>query len=179
MKVMYTKYESLPEYSPVGNKGDYSKIQAQLFKSKGLILPAWEELDIRNKGNLVVFTGEPWEILVGVQDGKEIYNLKYTMETGFYSDTGSIPPILRSIVDNDDPDFLIGFFLHDANYKYRFLSREKADELLRAMAEKNGAGIFARNAVYYTVRALAASSYSKKANEDKLAKCLKYKYKKG
>jgi hypothetical protein len=73
---------------------------------------------------------------------------------GFVSDQGSIPPWLRSIVDDDD-ESLAGFFIHD------FLShrdcpiqiiREKTDQVLLDVIKGQGQNKFISWLTYRSVR---------------------------
>lgn len=53
------------------------------------------------------------------------------IEAGFETDFGSIPPQLRSFVDDDDPKALCAFLRHDKRYKDGSLPRLDADVELR------------------------------------------------
>lgn len=158
MKVLNVIYEVMPTVKQVTCKQDYDKVQLFLYNVHGFILPPWDELDIQFKGNMVVFI-ENWVCKVRVLQGKKIYELTYKFSPGFISDKGSVPKLLRSIVDNDDPQFLVAFYIHDANYKCHFLNRDQSDDLLRAMGKFAGAGIFKRNAVYQSVNLFGGSAY--------------------
>lgn len=162
MKVLSVNYDITPSYKPVTCKGDYDKVQAHIYNlTKGnVILEPWDDLEIQHKGNIVVFT-EPWHCEIEVLIHGKKYILKYDFEIGFISDKGSVPGWARSYIDNDDPLFLIAFFIHDGNYSCHWLSRSFSDQLLRDMGGYRGARIGKRNIVYRIVWIAGKSAYKR------------------
>jgi hypothetical protein len=162
MKVLCVSYEVTPTVKQVTCKSDYDQVQSYLYKktNKEVLLPNWDSLDIMHKGNIVVFL-EKWECEIDLYINKKKITRKYTALPGFISDKGSVPEKLRSMVDNDDPDFLMGFYIHDMNYACHYMSRSDSDSLLREMGKYHGAGWYKRNKVYWAVKIAGRSAYKK------------------
>jgi hypothetical protein len=176
MKVLDVRYEVTPTVKQVTCKADYDKVQKYVYDTRGVIITPWDELDIQHKGNIVVFL-DPWECEVELLENNKRKILKYNTSVGFISDKGSVPTKLRSIVDNDDPQFLIGFYIHDINYDCHYASRSNADQLLRAMGEYRGAGLYKRNKVYWALKIAGAKAYRDgKKNLNRAKKKAKFQY---
>lgn len=159
MQVTYVAYDITPTVKQITHKADYDKVQLLVYNLHGLVLEPYDELDIQYKDSMVVFM-EPWKVKIGLIHNKKQYCVSYEFDPGFISDKGSVPKYLRSIVDNDDGDFLMSFYIHDANYKCHFMTRGESDDLLREMAKYYGAGIIRRNAVYQAVNWFGKSAYN-------------------
>jgi hypothetical protein len=131
--VLEINYESTPTYKPVTCKADYDKVQRHIYRitDSEVLIPEWKTLDIQHKGNIVVFT-EPWWCEVTVLINGKKYILRYDCEIGFISDKGSVPKKARSFIDNDAPEWLIPFFLHDIGFDTHDLgSRNLTDQILK------------------------------------------------
>lgn len=160
MKILDVRYDCMPSIKQVTCKSDYSQVQKFIYdKTNGEVqITPWSDLDIQQKGNIVVFI-EPWECEIEIyKNGKKVVH-KFEFQTGFVCDKGSIPPKLRSFVDNDDPQFLVGFYVHDANYTCHFFNRLHSDELLRDMGGYRGAGWWKKFKVYRTLRIFGSDAY--------------------
>jgi len=46
---------------------------------------------------------------------------EFSFDKGYMTDFGSVPPIFRSFIDNDDPHAIFAFLIHDALYQTRCL----------------------------------------------------------
>jgi hypothetical protein len=46
---------------------------------------------------------------------------EFSFKKGYMTDFGSVPPIFRSFIDNDDPHAIFAFLVHDALYQTRCL----------------------------------------------------------
>lgn len=134
MQVLSIDYETTPTYKPVTCKADYSMVQRDIYEAHGVLILPWDTLDIQHKGNIIVFT-ERWECTVTFMYKGAKYYYTYVFEPGFICDKGSVPGWARSYVDNDCPEFLIAFIIHDANYACHFVgvNRLMSDSLLRYM----------------------------------------------
>lgn len=71
---------------------------------------------------------------------------------GLKTNFGSIPSVLRWLVDKDDPHFLVAFLNHDLDYLVRWTSRSIADARLAFYAKELGAPLWKRALVYTGVR---------------------------
>jgi len=172
MKVISISYNITPTYKPVTCEADYAMVQRGLYNLRDVLIRPWSDLDIQHRGNIVVFT-EEWKVTVTFLYKKKKYKFKYVFSPGFICDKGSIPKIARSYVDNDCPEFLFGFFVHDANYACHFpgVDRDMSDQLLRYMgrygAENKGdtikpkAGAIKAFAVYRAVWIAGAGAWEK------------------
>jgi len=81
----------------------------------------------------------------------------YIVPEGFKTNYASIPQILRSIIDNDDPVLKDAAVLHDYLYSLPKFTREEADNILREAMKDLGAPWWKRQVVYYSVRIAGAS----------------------
>lgn len=164
MTIIDIRYTTTPTLKQVTCKADYDKVQKYVYDHKKILIPPWSLLDIMQKGNIVVFI-EPWECEIEILESDRRKILKYRAEVGFISDKGSVPPYLRSFVDNDDPQFLIPYYIHDINYACHYMSRGDSDKLLRDMGKYNGAGIYKSSKVYYAVYFGGSNAYKKSDRE--------------
>jgi len=158
MKILDVRYDQMPSIKQVTQKSDYDKVQKFIYEKEGKVITPWGMLDIQQKGNIIVFV-EDWSCEVDVYKNGKRVTYKYDFECGFISDKGSIPPKLRSFVDNDDPDFLVGFYIHDANYACHFFDRSNSDKLLRGMGKYHGSGSYKAGKVYWAVWFAGADAY--------------------
>ena len=77
----------------------------------------------------------------------------YPIPVGFYTDFGSIPKVLQSVISSWDRKCLVGFVLHDYLYYTGKVSRLTADKALLELMKKYGAGFIKRHTIYRSVRA--------------------------
>lgn len=97
-----------------------------------------------------------WEVIVDFQRHGHI------VPAGFKTNFGSIPALLKGIIDDDDPRFLEDFVLHDFNYTEAKLTRVQCDEMLRdAIAKKDKVLALL---VFEAVRIGGGSHYGKKCD---------------
>jgi len=158
MEILDVRYDQMPSIKQVTCKGDYDKVQKFLYEKDGILITPWSDLDIQQKGNIVVFI-EDWICKIEILEKGKRKIYKYSFQAGFVCDKGSIPPKLRSFVDNDDPQLLVGFYVHDSNYACHFLPRLESDELLRDMGDFRGASWWKKFKVYRVLRIAGGSAY--------------------
>ena len=56
-------------------------------------------------------------------------NYRFKMLRGFIFDKASVPPFLRSVVDNDDPDVMISAMCHDAMFALHLVPFKQANKM--------------------------------------------------
>jgi len=78
------------------------------------------------------------------------------------TDFGSVPRLLWFIVNPLDPQFVVGFLIHDDLYSNKNISRFFADSVLRYIGGLYGASTLKQLAVYYAVRMGAHSHFKRK-----------------
>ena len=161
MKVLNIEYDLMPEFRHSTCEADYSKTQKYIYETYGVIITPYDDLDIQHKGNIIVCTS-PWKCKVTVFINGKNRVIDFSIDIGFICDKGSVPKLGRFYIDNDSPEWLIGFILHDILYAGHFgFSRNEADQLLKAIGLygamrksdtiKPRASNASANVVYYSV----------------------------
>lgn len=79
-------------------------------------------------------------------------NQIYVAHTGFETNLASIPKILRSFVDNDDPHIKDAAVIHDYLYTIKTLTRLQCDAVLFRACRSLGCGLIKAYTVYFSVR---------------------------
>lgn len=118
------------------NERDYLETKKWFFEEHDIELPNIEDLPVKLSEARILL--HPLKILIGTNEG----TLVYEFDRGFITDFASVPSIFRSAIDNDDSDLVLGAFVHDANFRYHYLSFELSNYLFRVMNEKAGASWF-------------------------------------
>jgi hypothetical protein len=86
-------------------------------------------------------------------------NQIYVAPTGFETNLASIPKILRSFVDNDDPQVKDAAVIHDWVYTVKALTRAQCDAVLFRACRSLGCGLIKAYAVYCAVRVGGSGNY--------------------
>lgn len=89
-------------------------------------------------------------------------NQIYVVPAGFETNLASIPPCLRSFIDNDDPHVKDAAVIHDWLYTTGQLTRAQADAVLFRACRNLGAGYIKAYTVYLGVRIGGAAHYQDK-----------------
>lgn len=87
-------------------------------------------------------------------------NQIYVAPAGFETNLASIPKILRSFVDNDDPHIKDAAVIHDWLYTEKTLTRAQCDAVLFRAARSLGCGLIKAYTVYFAVRIGGSSHYN-------------------
>lgn len=66
------------------------------------------------------------------------YWIQFKFYPGYITDLASVPRVLRSLIDNDDPDLVLAALPHDFNFSTHFLPFMETNALLAAMARAGG-----------------------------------------
>lgn len=111
-------YKGLPivvPYIPHNSDAVFS-----FFSSKGVAIPKLSEM---GKGNVTwyILTTDFTVIIDHVLYGK----IEIDSFVGSQTDWGSVPRMARSFVDNDDPQLLMAFWIHDKLFQTQFFGIDK------------------------------------------------------
>ena len=88
---------------------------------------------------------------------------------GFKTDGGSIPKAFQNIIAPFGKG-IFGFTVHDAFYGTYYVDRYIADNLLYAINDLSGMGVFKRNSVYYSLRAGGGFAWDNKVQSERHTK---------
>lgn len=111
----------------------YQKTVAE-FQARGIQLPAWDNLMPQNKEDMQLLLS-PLRLTVELMDGTA---LEYDFKPGYVTDLASVPPKLRSLVDNDNRHILLAAFVHDANYGGQLLPWGRSNSIFGDMIVEAG-----------------------------------------
>ena len=102
------------------------------------------EIDISKKDQRYRFTKEL----------KVVYkNINVTIPVGFYTDFGSIPKVLHSILSPMDRKCIVAYAVHDYLFYTGDIPRVEADKNMLKLMKKYGVSWWKRKSVYRGVRA--------------------------
>lgn len=108
---------------------DYAATRKQFKDEFAILLPNLKDTPFANSSDVRVLLNDI-TIKVTTDDGVRYYHFK----KGFITDLASVPKILRSLVDNDDEVMLLAALVHDANFRWHFLSSfKRANDMFRQM----------------------------------------------
>lgn len=113
-------------------KGDYEKCKAEFLK-ENIVLPDLKNLPFDSWEDVRILLA-PLEVVVYTSEGV----LRYKFKKGFITDFASVPSFFRSIVDNDSPYVILPAIVHDANFRYHFLSYKESNKLFKKMIRLSG-----------------------------------------
>lgn len=108
---------------------DYSKTRRDMLDKYAIKLPTEEALDLWHEDDLRMLL-EPVMIVIYHSSG-EVWI--YTFRTGWMYDTGSVPKVMRSVVDNDERRLMVPTMVHDANFRGHWLRFGATNKLFRKM----------------------------------------------
>ena len=132
-------------------------------------MPELEDLPVDLK-EMRVLTSR-LKVRVRTSEGVHIYEF----EPGFITDFASVPSMFRSFIDNDNQDLVISSLVHDANFRYHYMTFTKSNLLFKKMNRMAGAGWFTSNASYWAVNSKwGRKSYGDKPRET--AEFVEYKW---
>ena len=89
---------------------DYSRLRRDYIDQFAIKLPTAKELALENERDLRLLA-EPVTIEITLNGGDA---LSYTFRKGWIHDTASVPPFMRSFIDNDDRRLVLAAMVHDA-----------------------------------------------------------------
>lgn len=124
---------------------DLRRIQPERYGEQNAIFHATHSYGLPPKKMLTLF-GDPSElkllltpltITITFADSSWV---QYMFKPGFFFDEGSVPPALRSIVDNDELAMTMAAFPHDANFACHFFSFSETNSLFYRMLRYYGMG---------------------------------------
>ena len=92
----------------------------------------------------------------------------FKVEKGYKTDLGSVPKLLWWIISPDDPQFIVGFIIHDSLYGESNVTRFFADALLAYIGSLYGASYLKYLAIYYAVRLGGRGHFKRKQLQMKL-----------
>lgn len=118
-KVRDIRIIGLPVFVPVVNK-HYTKIKRDIHTGYGIEIPS--KVDMELDKNVL------WYVSVACFSVHVVYDsfeYKFSFSQGFMTDNGSIPHFLQSIITNNNPMALIGFFCHDLLYQTKHFGENK------------------------------------------------------
>ena len=113
---------------------DYSRLRRDYIDQFAIKLPTAKELDLENERDLRLLA-EPVTIEITLNGGDA---LSYTFRKGWIHDTASVPPFMRSFIDNDDRRLVLAAMVHDANFRGHWLRFAKTNRLFRKMSIEAG-----------------------------------------
>lgn len=123
----------------------YNKLVMNVWEETGKMMPYFSLMaQYDNPDRLHVFRDK---VTVRVfKNGLMIR--EYIFHPGFITDKGSVPAIVHSIVDNDDPNWIVIFYLHDADFVLKRKSFDACQEQMNDLAKTNpNIGFFTRKMV--------------------------------
>ena len=88
---------------------DYSRLRRDYIDEFAIKLPTAKELDLKNERDLRLLDKQV-EIDIELKGGT---TYRYIFRKGWIHDTASVPPFMRSIVDNDDRRLILAAMVHD------------------------------------------------------------------
>jgi len=108
---------------------------------------------------------EPFDTIIELTTGVK---LCYCIKKGAVTDLASVPKLLRSFVDNDDPGIVLAAIIHDINFATHFLNFRDSNCLFRQMCVMGGLGKFRSWLAWLAVSSFVGhnryKSYPGKAN---------------
>jgi hypothetical protein len=153
----------------------YEEMCKEFFETDDILLPTYKtiELNYQNPDDLRMLLKD---LTILIETDEE--NITVNLKRGWFTDFGSVPKQLRSVIPYDDINYIIGYLVHDGWFgsKKGFTF---GNELLREILRFKGVAWRKIHYVYYAVQLLGKSAYTgnelQKARESKFIEIIRTK----
>ena len=93
--------------------------------------------------------------------------LMFTFEVGFRTDNGSVPQFGQGLIRNNEPDAMVGFWIHDLLYQTHDRTFRQSNIILKQICEYYGLGWFKTNVIFQSVERFGKKIYKNRTPEFK------------
>ncbi len=120
-KILMVRLEGYPSFVPMVNS-EYEYLQREITRDHPDIgIPNVDDMII-DKNVLWYINTKKFSVHIHYSNGQR---LVVEFDVGFQTDNGSIPSVFQSVIKNNDPNAVIGFWVHDLLFQTKYFGDDK------------------------------------------------------